>query len=141
MATAFLDANVLFSAAYLPASGLRRLWNLPGVTLFASPYVYEEARLNLLELDDADEKVARLMNLCGSVTMVMTINVTLDPSVILPDKDVPVLLAAVECRAEFLITGDKEHFGRYYGQKIQGVLVTRPADFLKLHSTAPATGS
>jgi hypothetical protein len=40
----FLDANVLFSAAYLENSGLGRLWQLEGVELLSSAYAVEEAR-------------------------------------------------------------------------------------------------
>jgi hypothetical protein len=42
----FLDANVLFSAAYLPDAGLPRLWKLPGIVLCSSRYALEEARAN-----------------------------------------------------------------------------------------------
>jgi hypothetical protein len=43
----FLDANVLYSAAYLKLSGLIRLWNLDEVQLLRSAYAIEEARRNL----------------------------------------------------------------------------------------------
>ena len=45
----FLDANILFSAAYRPNAGLLRLWNLKNVLLCASHYALEEARINLTE--------------------------------------------------------------------------------------------
>ena len=43
----FLDANVLFSAAYRPNAGVQRLWALPGVSLVTSSYAAEETRRNL----------------------------------------------------------------------------------------------
>ena len=43
----FLDANVLFSAAYLESSGLARLWQLADAELLSSDYAIEEARRNL----------------------------------------------------------------------------------------------
>ncbi len=43
----FLDANVLFSAAYLENSGLGRLWRLEDAELLSSAYAVEEARRNL----------------------------------------------------------------------------------------------
>lgn len=43
----FLDANVLFSAAYRPDSGLRCLWEIVGVQFITSIFVEEEARRNL----------------------------------------------------------------------------------------------
>ena len=45
----FLDANVLFSAAYRPNAGLLRLWRLPDVVLCTGRYALEEARTNLTE--------------------------------------------------------------------------------------------
>jgi hypothetical protein len=49
----------------------------------------------------------------------------------LPDKDVPILLAAIEARATHLITGDVRHFGAYFGKRIEGILVLLPGDYLK----------
>ena len=43
----FLDANVLFSAAYRPDSRLRELWALAEVELVTSAYSVEEACRNL----------------------------------------------------------------------------------------------
>jgi len=36
----------------------------------------------------------------------------------LPEKDRPILLAAIEARATHLITGDKRLFGKYFGKRI-----------------------
>jgi uncharacterized protein len=43
----FLDANVIFSAAYRPSNELRRLWSLPDLTLLTSPYTNSEVERNL----------------------------------------------------------------------------------------------
>jgi len=40
---AFLDANVLYSAAHGPRSILRRLWTLPDAELITSLYARNEA--------------------------------------------------------------------------------------------------
>ena len=64
----FLDANVLFSAAYLPDSGLRRLWLLKGVELLSSSYAVEEARGNLSE--DRPEALGRFDELVKSMKLV-----------------------------------------------------------------------
>jgi hypothetical protein len=47
MARLFLDANVLFSAAYRSDTGLLKLWKLREVVLCSSRYALEEARINL----------------------------------------------------------------------------------------------
>jgi hypothetical protein len=43
----FLDANVIFSAAYRPANELRQLWSLPDLTLLTSLYAISEVERNL----------------------------------------------------------------------------------------------
>jgi len=48
----------------------------------------------------------------------------------LPEKDVPIFLAALEAKAAHLITGGVRHFGRYFCQQIEGILILSPADYL-----------
>ncbi len=43
----FLDANVLFSAAYRERSGLLKLWGVPEAQVITSRYAAAEARRNL----------------------------------------------------------------------------------------------
>jgi len=62
----FLDANVLFSAAYRPDAGLARLarlWRLEGVELITSAYAAEEAKLNLTE-EDQRARLTELLKKC-----------------------------------------------------------------------------
>jgi hypothetical protein len=54
----------------------------------------------------------------------------LPPTVRLPEKDVPILLAAIESRSNWLLTGDRQHFGKYFGRKIGNVTILRPRDYL-----------
>lgn len=49
----------------------------------------------------------------------------------LPEKDVPILLAAVRSGATHLLTGDFKHFGPYYGKVIEGTRIMPPADYLR----------
>ncbi len=49
----------------------------------------------------------------------------------LPEKDIPVVRAALNAGVTHLLTGDKTHFGRYFGKKVAGLLILRPADYLK----------
>jgi predicted nucleic acid-binding protein len=130
----FLDANVLFSAAYRPGAGLRRFWELEGVELVTSAYAAEEARSNLR---DADQR-HRLRFLLGLVRVTDEAPAfPLPPSIDLPPKDQPILLAAMQAGASHLLTGDVAHFGRYFGTKLGGVLVMRPADYLRLYEAPP----
>ncbi len=36
--------------------------------------------------------------------------------------------------ATHLLTGDKDHFGRYYGLSIEGVLILRPASYMVIQA-------
>ncbi len=47
----FLDANVLFSAAYRDDAGVQRLWSAPNSELVTSDYAIEEAIRNLADPD------------------------------------------------------------------------------------------
>lgn len=128
----FLDANVLYSAAYLENSGLRVLWKVKRVELLSSPYAIEEARRNLGEdLAAALPRLNRLLNQVGLIEE--------GPDDPLPDmvrldsEDRPILLAAIRAGADHLLTGDKRHFGHLYGKTVQGVAIARPAEFLRSH--------
>jgi predicted nucleic acid-binding protein len=127
MPRAFLDANVLFSAAYREAAGLQRLWKLPDVELFTSAYASEEARRNLLSVD----QLARLEDLLARTRIVAESDAPLPPGVLLADKDLPILKAAIAAGATHLVTGDVKDFGRYLGQRLAGVLIVTPADFIR----------
>jgi predicted nucleic acid-binding protein len=48
----------------------------------------------------------------------------------LVEKDRPILAAAIAASVDYLITGDKSHFGHLYGTRVSGVYVISPADFL-----------
>jgi predicted nucleic acid-binding protein len=61
----FLDANVLFSAAYRPNAGLLQLWKLRGAVLCSSRYALEEARIN--STDEAQKR--RLSRLARSIQL------------------------------------------------------------------------
>jgi len=124
----FLDANVLFSAAYKADARVLRLWRLDDVVLYSSRYALEEARFNLAE----ESQLRRLTALSGKLRFSEAGNRGLPRGVFLPDKDAPILLAAIEARADYLLTGDFRHFRPYFGKKIGGVTVMLPASYLRL---------
>jgi predicted nucleic acid-binding protein len=123
----FLDANILFSAAYDQRSGLLQLWNLARkgrLRLVTSPYAVEEARRHLAQ----PQQVRRLGRLLERMRLVNSQSeIPQHLSVDLPDKDKPIFAAAVMAGATHLLTGDFKHFGPYYGQAIGGVLILPPA--------------
>lgn len=123
----FLDANILFSAAYREDAGLCRLWKLKDTLLCSSLYAVEEARINL----EDEEQRRRLTELVHALQLFEDVRAELPPSVHLPEKDLPILRAAIAAKATHLLTGDIRHFGPYFGRKLSGVLVQRPGDYLK----------
>ena len=123
----FLDANVLFSAAYRSDAGLLEFWKLRGVVLCSSRYALEEARVN--STDDAQRRLSRLAR---SIQFFEPAPPQSAPPISLPEKDWPIFLAALDARATHLITGDIRHFGPYLGKAIQGILIMTPAHYLKV---------
>jgi len=125
----FLDANVLFSASYRDDAGVAVLWSLESVTLFASPYVIEEARRNLRDREQRErlERLAQALRVVQAVTSPVAIRREVE----LPEKDWPILGGAIAAEATHLITGDLRHFGRYFGKRIHGILVLPPADYIR----------
>ena len=129
----FLDANILVSAAWRTDNGLLALWKLTDVELLTSAYAIVEADTNVRTA----EQRTRLHRLVQSVEIVdEPQGRTLSEGVRLPAKDMPILLAAIESGANYLLTGDKDHFGGYFDKTIHGVLILRPAAFLKLRRTS-----
>ena len=122
----FLDANVLISAAWKTGSKVTRLWQIPGVELITSNYVLAECRRNLPRIEQ-QERLEQLLRTVRILTFQGTPVLENPPE--LPDKDQPVLVAAVLARADFLITGDRNHFGAWYGTAICGIRVEPPASF------------
>ncbi|HEX3358443.1 MAG TPA: hypothetical protein VHS31_15830 [Tepidisphaeraceae bacterium] len=49
-------------------------------------------------------------------------------------KDRPILAAAIACDAGYLLTGD-EDFRAFFGRVIEGVLIIRPGDYLRLRES------
>ena len=128
----FLDANILFSAAYKVDARLFQLWKLEHVMLYSPRVALEEARINL----DDDSQRARLSSLAQKLRFCEASERQLPRGVSLPAKDAPILLAAIEARVDYLLTGDLRDFGPYFGRKIEGVTIIRPSVYMKMRETA-----
>jgi predicted nucleic acid-binding protein len=116
----FLDANVLFSAAWRADSGLTRLWENAWLRLVTSPYAVDEAQRNLAR--KRPDAIARLEALMLRIEVTSAL-VSLDDGHGLPPKDVPILAAAVASRCQVLLTGDIADFGHVIGRTLQGVRI------------------
>ena len=130
----FLDANVLFAAAYPPegrSAALFALADTGACFLASSRHAIDEARRNLA------------LKAPGAVPALERLTTTLEeapeagPAVVawaadhgLPANDAPILAAAVAARVELLVTGDRTHFGHLFGKTIGGVTVAPPGEAL-----------
>lgn len=124
----FLDANILFSAAYREQSGLSKLWKIKSATLVSSAYAIEEARRNL----DTPPQKERLDKLIVGLYEIYPfhVDIRLPENITIREKDKPILMSAIVAKADFLITGDVRDFGKFYGKKINGVTVLPPSEYL-----------
>jgi predicted nucleic acid-binding protein len=125
----FLDANILCSVAYADSS-LDHLWKLSkkGVcVLLASNYVIEEAKLNLT----TPAQLNKLDACLSSVRIVLEADPELSCPIDLPEKDRPVLMSAISAKANYFLTGDIAHFGKYFGKTIMGAKILMTRDYLQ----------
>jgi len=124
----FLDANILFSAAKSD-SAIRMLLGLlqeAGHECHANTFVVEEARRNLaLKAPGSLPVLDRLLDRIH-VAQVTANPVESDVVRSLPEKDRPVLAAAMQLDCEALVTGDRKHFGALYGKTLGGVKIHSP---------------
>ena len=120
MTRVFLDANVLFSAAWRAETGLLRLWSIASLRLVTSTYAATEAERNLVR--KRPDAVARLEGLVARIEIAGALS-PLDEGHGLPAKDEPILAAAVGSRCQVLLTGDIADFGHAIGGTLQGVRI------------------
>jgi predicted nucleic acid-binding protein len=116
----FLDANVLFSAG-ATSSATRRLLDalLRQATAVTNHHAWEEAWRNLDH--KRPEHLQGLLALRSQVIFSEALRSVDEFD--LPDKDQPILGAAVGAGCTHLWTSDQRHFGKFYGQTILGVRV------------------
>jgi predicted nucleic acid-binding protein len=123
----FLDANVLISAAWKEGSEIALIWKMEGVRLIASNYVMGEVQRNLHEVS----QIERLRGLMRSVQIVSFEKpLEIPEAIALPEKDHPILAGAIQAKADHLLSGDRKHFGPWYGTIIGGVRITAPTELL-----------
>jgi predicted nucleic acid-binding protein len=124
----FLDANILFSAAKSDGA-IRRLLVLlaqAGHECHVDTYVVEEARRNLaLKAPGSLPVMDRLLGRIHVAQFKVRAEGTDIPGALV-EKDRPVLAAAMHLGCEILLTGDRTHFGAFYGKKFGGVIIHSP---------------
>jgi predicted nucleic acid-binding protein len=128
----FLDANVLFSAAYSDENRPRfffELQSLGHLTLQTCEQAVEEARRNL-----AAKKPARVPALESLLLRVGVVGTVLEGrlDVEINDTDRPILLSALACGATHLVTGNTRDFQHLFGKSFaSGLRVVTPTQFFQ----------
>jgi len=131
----FLDANVIFTAAYSAQDLSRALFRLAAAgkcSFCTSAFAHEEAVRNIHI--KAPEKLADMTALMKQVDVLPEPHpkwVTLAAGLPLATKDAPVLAAALQGKADIFVTGDRRDFGHLFGRVLQGVKILTPADALE----------
>ncbi len=129
----FLDANILFSAAKSdgPIRALVVRLLDAGHECWVDGYVIDEARRNISV--KASAQVKSLDTLLSKVHVAASCPATLGADIAgLPEKDRPVVAAAAALSCEILVTGDRTHFGKFYGRLLHGVRIHSPRSLYEL---------
>jgi len=128
----FLDANVLFTATHNPSGkaaliidlGAQGYWDV-----MSCSYAIEEARRNIsIKFPDTLNRFETLMATVIKVPSRSGRNCPVG----LPEKDRPILEAAIQCKASHLLTGDIKDFGPFMNNTslTGGVVIQSALEFL-----------
>ena len=117
-----------FSAAKSDGAvrGLLKLLSDAGHECWADGFVAEEARRNIAM--KAAQSVSDFEALLADLNLAKADPAQQVPEAahVLPDKDRPVLAAAIRLKCEALLTGDRTYFGPLYGRNMAGVRIHSP---------------
>ncbi len=130
----FLDANILFSDAKSDGAIRRLLDQLIelGHELIVDAYVVTEARRNLeRKYSFGIQQLERRLDQLSTNPHAHT---RLDPEYhhLLPEKDQPVLAAALALNCAVLLTGDRAHFGDLYSRELGTVRILSPRQLAEI---------
>ena len=129
----FLDANVLFTAAHNPSGKAALIIDLGAQgnwEIVSCSYAIEEARRNIsIKFPDYLKRFEALLT---RVIRVPSRSGQMCPA-LLPEKDRPILEAAIQCKATHLLTGDFKDFGPFMNNPnlTGGVLIQTVSEFLE----------
>ncbi|MCF7992537.1 MAG: PIN domain-containing protein [Thiohalocapsa sp.] len=130
----FLDANILFSAAYRDGSPALLLFELASARrcrLVTSGFAWDECHRNItLKSPQRGPALDALKGQLEYAPVPDTAAIVRAANHGLPDKDAPILAAARQAKVDILVTGDRTHFGHLYGKVTDGVCVLTLSDSL-----------
>ena len=137
----FLDSNVILSGLLSERGAPRILLDLLSLRL---PFLVgaqggSTGRYNLIEIErNLKKKIPGLLFLYKAYLPKLNLKVIPLPrpedirdfSGQIAEKDIPVLISAIRSKADFLVTGDKQHFGKMKGLDKYPFHVVTPSEFI-----------
>ncbi len=137
----FLDSNVILSGLLSEKGSPRILLDLLSLRLpsLAGDRGGSTGKYNLIEIErNLKEKIPGLLPLFKVYLPKLNLKVmplprsedVKDFSGQIAEKDVPVLISAIQSKAEFLVTGDKRHFGKMKGLGEYPFEIVTPSEFI-----------
>jgi predicted nucleic acid-binding protein len=137
----FLDSNVILSGLLSERGAPRIILDLLELKL---PFVFgtqggSTGRYNLIEIErNLKKKMPSLFFLYKSYLPKLNLRIIPLPkpeevrgfSGQMAEKDIPVFLSAIRSKADFLVTGDKQHFGKMKGLEKYPLHVVTPSEFI-----------
>jgi uncharacterized protein len=123
----FVDANILFSAS-LSEKGVAQALLVAAESVAArcvcSERAFAEAHRNLsIKAAQSMRNLELLSQIVARVPEPSTPHIEAARAAGVVEKDAAVFGAALECGADWFITGDVRHFGHLFGKHVEGVLV------------------
>ena len=115
----FLDSNVILSGLLCERGAPRILLDL--LSLRLTFLIGSTGRYNLIEIErNLKKKIPGLLSMYKAYLPKLNLKViplprpedVRDFSGQIAEKDIPVLVSALQSKADFLVTGDKQHFGK-----------------------------
>jgi predicted nucleic acid-binding protein len=127
----YIDSNVAFTATFAERHRFRGFWEMSDVMPAISRYGIDEVRRNIVSAQQRE----RFEALLDKTLIVSDWPPEMVPeTVVLVAKDRPILAAAIYASMDYLVTGDKHHFGDLYGKTVGNVTIMSPGLFLDRHA-------
>jgi len=135
----FLDSNVILSGLLSDKGAPRTILDL--LTLKLPFLVGSTGRYNLIEIErNLEKKMPEILSVYKRYLPKLNLKIIHLPrpeelrefSGKIANKDVPVLVSAIRSKADFLVTGDKQHFQKLKSPGDYSFKIVTPSEFIDL---------
>ena len=135
----FLDSNVILSGLLSDKGAPRTILDL--LTLKLPFLVGSTGRYNLIEIErNLEKKMPEILSIYKRYLPKLNLKIIplprpeelLEFSGKIANKDVPVLVSAIRSKADYLVTGDKQHFQKLKSTGDYSFKIVTPSEFIDL---------